>query len=115
MMPNRDTSPTVGLMPTRQQLFEGDTMEPSVSLPTATAQRSAAIAAADPELEPDVLRSRQYGFFVSPPRALQPLVGCAERMFAHSLRFVLPRITAPACRSFAAPVEALGGADTTHP
>jgi hypothetical protein len=33
-------------------------MDPSVSLPTATAQRLAAAAAADPELDPLVLRSR---------------------------------------------------------
>ena len=32
---------------------------------------------------------------VWPPRPLQPLVECVERKFAHSLRFVLPRITAP--------------------
>src|SRR5947208_11297586 len=38
------------------------------------------------------------GFSVCPPRALQPLEECVERKFAHSLRFVLPRITAPAAR-----------------
>ena len=40
-----------------------------------------------------------YGFRVCPPRPLQPLVECVERKLAHSLRFVLPRITAPASRS----------------
>jgi hypothetical protein len=63
------------------------------------AARFAAIAAPEPELEPDGLRSSAYGFFVCPPRPLQPLVECVERKFAHSLRFVLPRITAPASRS----------------
>ena len=58
----------------------------------------AAAAAPDPELEPDGLRSSAYGRRVSPPRPLQPLVECVERKLAHSLRLVLPRITAPAAR-----------------
>jgi hypothetical protein len=37
----------------------------------------------------------------SPPTALHPLIDRVERMFAHSLRLVLPRITAPAARSCA--------------
>jgi hypothetical protein len=40
-------------------MFDGETMDPSVSVPTDTAQRFAAIAEADPELDPDVLRLRQ--------------------------------------------------------
>src|SRR5204863_9396853 len=76
----------------------GQTTEPSVSDPTATAARFAAIDAAVPELEPQALRSSAYGLRVRPPRPLQPLVECVERKFAHSLRFVLPRITAPAAR-----------------
>jgi hypothetical protein len=36
-MPARLTRPSVGLMPTRPQLFDGETMEPSVSVPTPTA------------------------------------------------------------------------------
>ena len=35
----------------------GEVIEPSVSVPTATAQRFAETAAADPALEPEVLRS----------------------------------------------------------
>ncbi len=79
-------------------MFAGEMIEPSVSVPTATAARLAAIAAAEPELEPLVLRSSAYGLRVNPPRALQPDVERIERMFAHSLRFVFPRITAPASR-----------------
>ena len=63
------------------------------------AARLAAIAAPVPELDPQGLRSSAYGFFVWPPRALQPLDDFVDRKFAHSLRFVLPRITAPAARS----------------
>ena len=58
MMPVRETRPTVGLMPTRPLALEGQTMEPSVSVPTATTARPAAIAAPEPELEPQGLRSR---------------------------------------------------------
>jgi hypothetical protein len=36
---------------------DGQTMEPSVSVPTATAHRFAATAAPDPELDPQGLRS----------------------------------------------------------
>src|SRR5215475_691295 len=99
MIPLRETSPSVGLTPTRPQLFEGDTIDPSVSLPTATAHRFAAIAAPEPELDPEGLRSRAYGLRHCPPRPLHPLEECLERKFAHSERFVLPRMTAPASRS----------------
>src|SRR5271157_600251 len=72
--PVRLTSPMVGLTPTIPLTDDGEMIEPSVSVPTATAQRLAATATPEPELEPDGLRSSAYGFFVSPPRPLQPLV-----------------------------------------
>src|SRR5450631_4048787 len=90
MMPLRLTSPTVGLMPTRPLIEEGETMEPSVSVPTATAHKLEAAAAPEPELDPEGLRFSAYGFLVWPPRPLQPLVECSPRKFAHSLRLVLP-------------------------
>src|SRR3954464_7059893 len=102
MMPARLMSPRVGLMPTRPAADDGQTTLPSVSVPTPIAARFAAIADPVPELEPQALRLSTYGFNVSPPRPLQPLVECVERKFAHSLRFVLPRMTAPASRSRAA-------------
>src|SRR6478672_7183080 len=98
-IPERLTSPTVGFSPARPQLFDGETIDPSVSVPTPTAHRLAATAAPVPELDPEQLRSSAYGFRVSPPRPLQPLVDVLDRKLAHSLRFVLPRITAPASRS----------------
>ena len=98
-MPLRLTSPTVGLIPTRPATADGQMMLPSVSVPMPTAARLAAIAVPVPALEPQGLRSSAYGFLVCPPRALQPEVERVERMFAHSLRLVLPRITAPAARS----------------
>src|SRR5215470_1820995 len=105
MIPDRLTNPTVGLIPTSPHADDGQTTEPSVSVPTPTAARFDAIAAPVPELDPHGLRSKTYGFLVWPPRPLQPLVECVERKFAHSLRFVLPMITAPASRSFAATLE----------
>ena len=74
MMPARLIKPTVGLMPTMPLAEDGQTTEPSVSVPTATAHRFAAIAAPEPELEPQGLRSSAYGFLVCPPRPLHPLV-----------------------------------------
>src|SRR2546428_9919181 len=97
-MPLRLSSPSVGLMPTSELLFEGGTIEPAVSVPIAAAARFAATALPDPELDPEGLRSSAYGFFVWPPRPLQPLVECVERKLAHSLRLVLPRTTTPAWR-----------------
>ena len=56
MMPLRLTSPTVGFTPTMPQQEEGAMMDPSVSVPTATAQRLADTEAPDPELEPEGFR-----------------------------------------------------------
>ena len=67
------TSPTVGLRPTIALLPAGQTIDPSVSVPTAIAHRFAAAATADPELEPQGSHARSYGLRVKPPRALQPL------------------------------------------
>src|SRR5712671_6398982 len=99
MMPARLMRPSVGLIPTMPLIEAGQTTEPSVSVPTASAQRLAATAAPEPELEPHALRSSAYGLRVRPPRPLQPLTECDERKFAHSLKLVLPRMTAPAARS----------------
>jgi hypothetical protein len=57
MMPERLTSPSVGLMPTMPHAPDGQTMEPSVSVPTPTSARLAETAAPEPELEPQGLRS----------------------------------------------------------
>src|SRR5215471_16006166 len=102
MIPARLINPNVGLIPTNEFAFDGQTTEPSVSVPTPIAERFAATAAPVPELEPHGLRSSEYGFFVCPPRPLQPLVEWLERKLAHSLRFVFPMMMAPAARSFPA-------------
>ena len=56
-MPKRLTNPSVGLSPTNPLNEEGEVMEPSVSVPIATAQKFAEAAAPEPELEPEGLRS----------------------------------------------------------
>src|SRR5678816_1010285 len=99
MIPDRLTSPIVGLIPTREFAEEGHTTEPSVSVPIAAAQRFADGATPEPELDPHGFLSNAYGFLVCPARPLHPLDEWFERKFAHSLRFVFPRITAPASRS----------------
>ena len=87
--------PTVGLNPTMPLAFDGQIIEPLVSVPTEAAAREAAVAAADPELEPQGLRSNICGFLTCPPNALQPLIEPSERKLAHWLRLVLPKIIAP--------------------
>ncbi len=95
----RESSPSMGLNETMPLSEPGQTREPSVSVPSAAAARLAATAAPLPELDPQALRSSTYGFFTRPPMADQPLIECELRMFAHSLKLALPRMTAPAARN----------------
>jgi hypothetical protein len=55
--PARLTRPTVGFSPTIPHADAGDMIEPFVSVPIATTHRFAATATADPELDPEGLRS----------------------------------------------------------
>jgi len=55
--PERLVRPRVDLMPTRALWEEGQTIEPSVSVPSEAAARLAAIAVPDPELDPQGLWS----------------------------------------------------------
>src|SRR5436853_7243859 len=111
MMPARLMSPSVGFNPTRPQCDAGETMEPSVSVPMANAQRLAATAAAEPELDPEGLRFNRYGLRVCPPRPLHPLIERLPRKFAHSLSFVLPRSTTSASRSVGVTVASCRGCE----
>src|SRR5687768_4149473 len=99
MMCVRLTSPTVGLNPTMPLIAAGQVIDPSVSVPIASRTSPAATAAPLPEEDPQGLRSSAKGLRVWPPTALQPEIDFPERILAHSLRFVFPRITAPAPRS----------------
>ena len=58
MIPARLSRPTVGLMPTTAFAPAGQTIEPSVSVPTVIVARLADTATAEPELDPHGLRSR---------------------------------------------------------
>src|SRR2546428_11816711 len=87
---------------------DGQTTEPSVSVPTAAAQRFAALATAEPELDPHGSKLSKYGSRVKPPRALQTLNGALPRKLAHSDRFALPRMTAPAVRKRFTTTESAG-------
>src|SRR3984957_20837036 len=94
----RLTNPTVGFSPTTPFTAAGQVIDPSVSVPIAASTSPAATAAALPEEEPQGFRSRAYGLRVWPPTPLQPEIEALERIFAHSDKFVLPRITASAPR-----------------
>src|SRR5579864_2760590 len=113
MIPARLTNPTAGLIPANPFDDDGHTIDPSVSVPMPTAARFAEIPAPVPELDPHGFLSSAYGFFVCPPRPLHPLIEWLERIFAHSLKFVFPKITAPAARNFFAMNASFGGFEPT--
>src|ERR1700682_2612241 len=98
MIPFWLTRPTAGLIPTPPLAEEGQMMEPSVSVPTATGVRPAATATADPLEEPQGDLSRTCGLRHCRPRPLHPPDDREERKLAHSLRFVLPSMSIPAAR-----------------
>jgi len=100
IIPDRLHNPTVGFMPTMPLKEDGETMEPSVSVPIDTAHKLAATATAEPELDPDGLLSSMQAFLVCPPLLLHPLDDLPDLKFDHSLQLVLPNITAPASLSF---------------
>lgn len=52
MTPARLVNPTVGLIPTTEFNEDGQSMDPSVSVPSVTAARFAAAAIAEPVLDP---------------------------------------------------------------
>ena len=81
----------MGLIPTRLFLLLGDTMLPSVSLPSAAAARPIALPIALPELEPDGSACGKYGLVACPPRPDHPDAR-SPRKCAHSDRFALPAI-----------------------
>src|SRR2546421_1972293 len=108
-MPLRLISPRLGLCPTIPHIDAGHTIDPSVSLPIATWARHAATATAEPDEEPHGFRSSTWGLAVCPPTPDQPEVDAVERKFAHSERFALPRITAPAARSRLTRTASLAG------
>jgi len=73
IIPERLTRPTVGLIPAKPLEDDGQTMDPSVSVPMPAAARLAEMPAPVPELDPQGFLSRAYGLRVRPPRPLHPL------------------------------------------
>ena len=65
--PARLTRPKVGRSPEAPQRVDGETIEPSVSLPIANPTSPATTAAVDPAEDPLDPCSRFHGFRVSPP------------------------------------------------
>ena len=107
-----DRRPTVGLNPTTPFMAAGQVIDPLVSVPSASGAKRAAIAAAEPDDEPHGERSRLCGFRVWPPRPLQPAMDLADLKFAHSDMLVLPRMMAPASRSFYTTKASSGGIES---
>ena len=61
--PARLVNPTVGLIPTTEFSDAGQSMEPSLSVPSVTATMFAAAAIAEPPLDPHGSAESTYGFY----------------------------------------------------
>ena len=88
-----ETRPREGLIPKRLQHDDGMRIEPPPSLPCATGQRPAAVAAAAPPLEPPGVRETSHGF-----RQLPFSSDSVIAIVPNSGVFVLPSTTNPASR-----------------
>jgi hypothetical protein len=92
--PSRGMRPNVGLTPATPQSAAGMRTDPPVSLATAAGTSPAATAAADPPLDPPLMKSRCHGLRVPAP------LGCWVVMpQPNSCDRVSPTMTAPARRS----------------
>ena len=91
MAPVRATRPNVGRSPVAPQRIQGETMEPSVSVPRLNPNRPAAVPAADPALDPLEPFSRFQGLLVRPSNQRSP--------YANAPSVVLATSTAPASSS----------------
>src|ERR1022692_5289317 len=60
------SNPALGRCPTIPHSAAGQRIEPAVSVPIAATQSPAATAAAEPDDDPPVIRSRSHGFFTGP-------------------------------------------------
>ena len=78
MPPARETRPKVGRSPVVPQRCDGEVMEPSVSVPMEKPQSPAAVADAEPALEPLAPSTRFQGFRVLPPNPDVPVGEGAE-------------------------------------
>src|SRR6185503_2924771 len=98
--PKRLTRPYVGRSPVTPHLEDGETIEPSVSVPIEKPTRPAAVAAAGPAdepLEPVCASSICQGFLVTPANHRAPCASAPIDSFATS--------TAPASVNLSTTVE----------
>src|SRR2546427_11156444 len=98
--PKRLTRPYVGRRPVTPQRDDGETIEPSVSVPIEKPTKPAAVAAAGPADEPlDPVRSSlgTQGLRVTPPNHFGPCASAPIESFATN--------TAPASRKRSTTVE----------
>src|SRR4051794_9857433 len=96
MQPCRLTRPNVGRRPEAPQARQGETMLPSVSLPSAKPTKPAATAEAEPADDPLDPRRGSQGLRVLPPNHWSPMASAPSVSLAIS--------TAPASSSRAATV-----------
>ncbi len=96
-IPSIAIEPQRGFRPTIPQQADGNRIEQPVSVPSASSQRPAAIAAAFPEEEPPVVLPGATGLWVVPYHWFWPTTPQAN-----SGRLPLPTSTAPASSSFCA-------------
>src|SRR5213593_2193044 len=100
MAPKRLTRPYVGRRPVTPQRDDGETMDPSVSVPSENPIRPAAVADAGPAddpLEPRRSSSGAHGLRVTPPNHFGPCASAPIESFATN--------TAPASRRRSTTVE----------
>ncbi len=84
MAPWRLTRPNVGRNPVAPQRVEGDTIDPSVSLPTLNPTKPATVAEADPADDPEDPCSKSHGLRVFPPNHTSPHASAPSVSFAIS-------------------------------
>ncbi len=92
--PSSGMSPHCDFRPTVAHAAEGSRTEQPVSVPSASSQRPAASAAADPLDDPPVVRPGAAGLWHVPYHGL-----CPRTLHANSGRCVFPTRTAPASSS----------------
>src|ERR1700677_1500929 len=102
--PYLDTRPYVGISAGTPQYAPGCRMEPPVSVPRATTDIPAAIAAAEPPLEPPGTRSSATGFRTGPYAEFS-----FELPIENSSQLALPSITASAAYRRSIAVASYGG------
>src|SRR6185312_1091394 len=81
--PERLIDPNVGLRPVAPHRADGETIEPSVSVPIVKGNKPATTEAAEPAEDPLDPCFKFHGFFVSPPNHLLLYASAPNESFAH--------------------------------